>query len=553
MCGIFCLADFAESNSTDSKIENAKIVSEAVELLYPRGPDSQSTFTFKAGCTNIGLGFTRLSIMDVSNNGMQPFSDQNGNTVICNGEIYNYQELISTYDLETRSNSDCEILLPLFKEFGFRKMLTELLDGEFAICLFSAENNRLFVGRDRFGVRPLYYGYNDETKSFAFGSELKALHSSMQFVEQLKPNTYIELDLEKSYNRSNMSFHIYYDYTKLSKDDYITDQSTIKSNINRLLTSAVKKRLHSDREIGFLLSGGLDSSLIVAIATRILGPEKITCFSIGIDGSPDVEAAKAVAKYLGITKHHIIPFDMESAIGRLPDVIRTIETYDITTIRASTPQYDMAKYIRENTDIRALLSGEGSDEIHGSYRYFRDAPSAKEFNDECIRLLEELYLFDNLRTDRTMAGNGLEVRVPFLDYEYVEYVFSIDPTLFMYRVDHMEKQIIRDSFEGYLPKEILYRSKEAFSDAVSSDKENWAEKIKTAADKIIPDKEFEIFGSADESIELINKPRTKDALLFRYIFDKIYPGRANVLPHIWLPKFQQTEVLDPSARVLNCY
>lgn len=539
MCGIFCLINY--------QFNDLNVVYSAMDKLIPRGPDSQSMLSFKSFKNySITMGFTRLAIMDQSICGMQPFHNMYGSTLICNGEIYNFKKLIDEYLIEVNSDSDCEVILPLYSKFNFKQLLNKL-DGEFAIILYDGEENRIFVARDRYGVRPLYYGYNNTTKSFGFASELKALHSCMEFVEQVKPGEYIELDLQHPYDSTNLTFKIYYDYSILSNKQYRTNVPVIQNDIRCLLTKAVNKRLNADREIGFLLSGGLDSSLIVAIATKILGPDKITCFSIGIEGSPDVEAAKSVVKYLGITKHHIIPFDIESGIETLSEVIRVIETYDITTIRASTPQYLMSEYIKVNTDIRVLLSGEGSDEIHGSYRYFRDASSPEEFSKECVRLLKELCYFDNLRTDRTTAANGLEVRVPFLDFDYVDYIFKIDPTLLMYSSDYMEKKIIRDSFVGYLPDEILYRSKEAFSDAVSNNESNWAEEIKTYASNLISDEELK------NSKFVVNRPMTKDALLFRRIFDEHYPDRCNVLPYYWLPRFQKEIVLDPSARVLKCY
>ncbi len=297
----------------------------------------------------------------------------------------------------------------------------------------------------------------------------------MEYVAPVKPNEMAMVDLAPHHSCSDsIEFTPYYDYNTLTP--YLTKSDDIKQIhllTREYLTNAVSKRLMADRPIGFLLSGGLDSSLIVAIATKLIDPKKIVCFSIGLVGSPDIEAAKKVVNYLGIVNHHVIPFSILTGIKEIPNVIRSIESYDITTIRASTPQYIMAEYIQNKTDIRVLFSGEGSDEIYGSYRYFRDAPTVIDFHRETIRLLEELYMFDNLRTDRTMAAHGLEVRVPFLDFKYVEFIKQLNPALLMHNSEIIEKKIIRDSFVGYLPNEILYRSKEAFSDAVSSNEVNW--------------------------------------------------------------------------------
>lgn len=543
MCGIICLIQFANK---PIDLEKAKY---CLDKLHPRGPDKQSYEIIFEDNNTIFMGFTRLAVMDVSDAGLQPFMDEKQNFVVCNGEIYNYQYLAKKYNIEMKTDCDCEIILPLMNKVGFCNMVRDELDAEFATVVFDKQRNKIFAGRDRYGVRPLYYGYNKTTQTIGFASELKALHPIMEFVEQVSPNLIFELDLQKDYNHfmDCVKMVSYYSYSSLISNLQLDNDDYIKYQINTLLTDAVKKRLHADRPIGFLLSGGLDSSLIVSIATRILGPEKITCFSIGIDGSPDVEAAKKVVDFLGIKKHCIIPFTTKQGLESLPEVIHTIETYDITTIRASTPQYIMAKYINENTNIRVLLSGEGSDEIHGSYRYFRDAPNIFEFHWESIRLLEELCYFDNQRTDRTMAGNGLEVRVPFLDFEYVEFITRINPKLLMYKKNYIEKQIVRDSFIGYLPDEILYRSKEAFSDAVSNSEINWTKTIQMVADKEISDNDLE-----NNEFEL-NKPKTKDAIYFRRIFNQIYPNRDNIIPHYWLPRFQAEAVFDPSATVLKSY
>lgn len=539
MCGIIFLIRFGG-------VIDKNLATECLSKIIPRGPDSQQSVSLNINDNNVFAGFTRLAIMDPSHAGMQPFIQEN-NLALCNGEIYNYLNLREKYQLEHYSECDCEIILPLLEKISFDQMVTDELDAEFATVVML--KNTIYAARDRYGVRPLYYGYNSRTNMIGFASELKALHPMMEFVEQVPPNYIFTVDLDAEYTNplAMIRRKEYFSYANLTPTVYQNSILEIRQNIVNLLTAAVKKRLQADRPIGFLLSGGLDSALIVSIATQILGPDKIICFTTGLPNSPDVIAAKKVSQYLGIKNHHIVPFVIDNAIQSLSNVIEQIETYDTTTIRASTPQIIIAKYVKEHTDIKVLLSGEGSDEIHGSYRYFRDAPNPEEFHNETVRLLKELHLFDNQRTDRSMANQGLEVRVPFLDFEYVKFIMSVNPVLMMYQKYHMEKQIIRDSFVGYLPDEILYRSKEAFSDAVSDDETNWADSIHQYASKTISDDDITF------SPYLINKPRTKDSLYFRNIFQSIYPDRCNIIPHYWLPRFQDEEVLDPSARVLKCY
>lgn len=566
MCGIFCLVSFGKPIDLEQALK-------CLGYLKPRGPDRTNYKLYRLPHCEVFLGFTRLAIMDTSDNGLQPFEilNSNGQTktaVICNGEIYNFHYLIDTLKLEVKSHCDCEVILPIYEKYGIIPLINKYLDAEFAMVLLDISKLKLYVARDMYGVRPLFMGRSEDNQMYGFSSEMKALHPIMCHIEPVVPTQHIELSLnineEQDYETQlifnfNKISHQYkfltYDYKDTIKDlttdsvlyKSIMDIPAIQANIRGLFTSAVTKRLESDRPIGFLLSGGLDSSLVVAIATKFLGPDKVVTFSIGLENSPDVIAAKKVVKFLGIEKnHHVVPFNITEGIKNIRDVIRTIETYDITTIRASTPQYMIAKYISENTNIKVILSGEGSDEIHGSYRYFRDAPDEESFHSETIRLLSELYLFDNLRTDRTMASFGLEVRVPFLDHAYVLYIMRIKPALLMYHMPHqMEKQIIRDAFKGYLPDEILYRSKEAFSDAVSSTEENWFKSIQKEATK----HEAELTSIKYDH----NPPQTLDAMYFRKIFEEFYPGRSNVLPHYWLPRFQKTQVLDPSATILKCY
>ena len=543
MCGILFLIRYGATIDSD-------ISQKCLNKLYPRGPDRERYMLTE---TNTGYfiytGFRRLCIMDITDAGLQPFR-HGSKHIVCNGEIYNYQFLAKNYSIDMESKCDCEVLLPLYEKVGFDIMIDEL-DAEFALILYDGDRRTVNIARDKFGVRPLFYGYNRTTQTIGFASELKALHDICEFVSPLQPNMMIKLDLNKppvTNIDELLTFNEYYNFdTNMTAVTSLYDFIYIQDQIIDLFTESVHKRLQADRPIGFLLSGGLDSSLVVSVATRILGPDAITCFSIGLAGSPDVEAAKTVCQYLGITKHHIIPFDVELGFQELRNVIETLESYDITTIRASTPQYLMAKYISENTDIKVILSGEGSDEIAAGYRYNYNAPSPAELHWEAVRLVKDLYLFDNLRTDRTMSHHGLEVRVPFLDTEFVHFIMRINPLLFMHTTESMEKQIIRDSFAGYLPDEILYRRKEAFSDAVSSNEINWYKSIISKVDNIISDEEL-----ANNPFSF-NKPETKDALYFRRIFHDVYSGRDNVLPYYWLPRFQEEKITDPSATILKCY
>lgn len=559
MCGVICLISYGQPIDVQQSIK-------CLEKLEPRGPDNTKHLIIKPNeNVEIFIGFTRLAIMDLSDNGMQPFIDDDGNVLVCNGEIYNYSNLIIEQELQVSGTNDCEVFLPLFRKLGIDNLLSRYIDAEFASIIYSNPEKTVFAARDRYGVRPLYFGYNgasDNIRLVGFASELKALHPIMTYVEQVKPGYIYQVRLEDPVADIDQDIQVgrmisrrpYFEYQSIIKSinkscDDDSDIVSIRKNIQRLLTEAVRKRLSSDRKIGFLLSGGLDSSLIVSIATRILGADNIECFSIGLENSPDVIAAKAVCEYLGIKKHHIIPFSVEIGLANLERTVEMIETYDLTTIRASVPQELIARYIRNHTDIRVLLSGEGSDEIHGSYRYFRDAPNPEEHRMESIRLLENIHFFDNQRTDRTMAGNGLEVRVPFLDHAYVSYVLSIDPKLWFYQQgEQMEKQLLRDSFKGYLPDSILYRSKEAFSDAVSDPQTNWADAIKNTARSAMNNNTI-----SNTKTSIINPPLTEDAVYLRGIFNKFYPGRDAIIPYYWLPRFQEESVLDPSALVLKCY
>lgn len=526
MCGILCIISYG----IDIDLQNAI---NKLNRLKQRGPDSIGYKYYNVGGIYIFMGFTRLAIMDTSDKGMQPFENAD-NVMICNGEIYNYKELKEEYNLTTESESDCEVPIKLLDKFSYEKMIN-LIDAEYAMIVLNKIKKTVYFSRDDYGVRPLFIGKNE--MSIYLASEMKVIHDSCKTITPVKPRRIFSLDLlNNNLWRLNKKINV-------TNNFLLLNIKSIESEIRNKLENAVKKRLHSDRPIGFLLSGGLDSSLIVSIATKILGPENIITFTIGFPNSPDVESSKIVAKFLGIEKnHHIVPFNVEIGLNSIRETIERIESYDITTVRASIPQFVMAKYISQKTNVKVILSGEGSDEIHGSYRYFRNAKHYHEFHDESVRLVKELYMFDNLRTDRTMSGCGLEVRIPFLDNDYVDLIINqIHPQFLMNNKNIIEKKILRDSFKGYLPDEILYRSKEAFSDAVSCDKFCWYKSIQLEAENIYCPYYYH------------NNPETPDGKLFRKIFEELYPNRSGVIKHLWLPRFQTSDIKDPSATVLECY
>lgn len=547
MCGIFAII-FDTTQHDDIAIQAT--ISSIKSMLMQRGPDQLATKCITIGIYQIVLVFSRLAIMDVSTNGLQPFSTQDDQLhVICNGELYNTNQLkqaCSSVQYDYTSTSDCQVLIPHYINIRDTYANVSSIDpsniitpisGEFAAVYVDVTNKSIIAFRDRYGIRPLFMGKHRNNSIIAFASEMKLLVPfELDMIEAVVPNRYHHITLHDSLTIMRQNW---FDYDTLIANATLatsnTSTSVIMQSIRSSLTKSVQDRLSSDRNIGFLLSGGLDSSLIVSIACKLLGPQNITCYSIGTSNSPDGIAAKRVTSHLNITNHHIIDFDYDMAFDLIPSVIQAIESYDITTVRASVPQYMIAAYIANVTPtIKVLLSGEGSDEIHGGYKYFANAPSSKEFQLETLRLLKWLYCFDNLRTDRTMAHHGLEVRVPFLDNAYVELVYSIDPNL-QYK-QPIEKQIIRDAFVGYLPDDILYRAKDAFSDAVSNDHECWYAYIQRRL----------IGNGIGDAVTRV----TKEASYYLECFDKCGYDR-KVIPFYWMPKYQSESVVDPSARTIG--
>lgn len=523
--------------------------------IKPRGPDQT---TFLQLFNNI-IGFHRLAIIDYSPNGDQPFKYIVENTedtlhvlyLTVNGEIYNYKKLKEIcVGYEFKSHSDCEVVLPLFLQFGMAKML-QLLDGEFALAIHAIIYNKkenttqkkLYLARDRFGIRPLYYVYNNDT--FCYSSEMKGLDSSMK-IQVCNPREYMEINYN---NKISFTTKEYYNIENIPIK--ITTEKEALDKIYEKFVMSVRNRLESEREIGCLLSGGLDSSLVSAIAAKILQEQnkKLHTFSIGMKNSPDCFYAQKVSDHIG-SIHTTIEIPEEQWISAIQKIVEITGTFDITTIRATTGQYLISKWIRENTNIKVLLIGDGSDELTGGYLYFHKAPSDIEFHNETIRLLNNIHMYDVLRADRGIASNGLEARVPFLDHNFVDEYLSIDISL-RHQKNKIEKYLLRKAFESsnLLPLDVLWRKKEAFSDGVSSETKSWYKIIQDDLEDKITNSELE---KVQNNEKLLVKPHTKEALYYFRLYDSLYPNQEHMYSYYWLPKWTEN-ALDPSARTLNIY
>ena len=505
-------------------------VRDGFEKTISRGPDMSRFIKLKDGY----LGFHRLAIMGLHEEGMQPFH-LHKRYLVCNGEIYGFrpikEELKKDYTFE--SDSDCEILLPLYEKHGVD--MFKMLDAEFALIIYDEEEDKFIAARDPIGIRPLYYGYTKSGK-IAFASEPKNLVTLVSKVMPFPPGHYYK----------DGKFICYRDITevkKVSNDDLETTCKKIKEK----LIKGIEKRLDADAPLGFLLSGGLDSSLVCAVSSKILG-KKIKTFAVGMKTDAiDLKYAKQVADYIG-SEHTEIIITKEDVLASLEEVIKILGTYDITTIRASMGMYLICKAIHETTDIRVLLTGEISDELFG-YKYTDFAPNADEFQKESVKRVKELHMYDVLRADRCISVNSLEARVPFGDLDFVSYVMSIDPKMKM-NTYNMGKYLLRHAFEDTkcLPDNILFRDKAAFSDAVGHSLVN---DLKDYAESYYTDEEYE------QKIKQYDyaRPFTKESLLYREIFEKYYKGQAKMVVDFWMPNksWEGCNVNDPSARVLSNY
>ena len=557
MCGIYGLLGEITENKSPADIFAS------FQKLKSRGPD-RSLIVFNRKCF---IGFHRLAIIGLDIDGDQPFHLISGNNtyyLVCNGEIYNFRELIDKYNLNvSKSGSDCAVILPLYKLFNYDiKRLNRELIGEYSFAIIEFENDRFLsvqLNTDPLSIRPLFYAVSEDKKSFGFSSLLAGLCDIFKEVKRFDQKNILkwipgQSPAIDSYweNVKNLNSSI---DSKPSEKDFF--------EVVKILETSVKRRLISDRPVGCLLSGGLDSSLVCTIAAKMLSEDypgkKLHSFSIGMKEGTDIIFARKVAEHVNHLynniEHHIIYFAPQEGLNVIDEVIKSIESYDITTIRASVGQFLLGKFISGNTDIKVILNGDGADEAQMGYLYFYMNPGPVEARDDHYRLLDEIHLFDGLRVDRAISCHGLEARVPFLDREVVDY-FRLIPTEWkLPDNERMEKYFIRKAFsEVYksnpvLPEEILWRKKEAFSDGVSGKEKSWFEWVQEYLNTRVTDEEFE----REKKLlhpEII--PPTKEAFYYMKKFKEFFGNNWKVIPHYWLPKWSGN-IQEPSARVLKVY
>jgi len=510
MCGIF---SFISKNKLNLK----KLCLES-DRCRNRGPDNSVERVLNFKEYNIYYKFHRLAINGLNSESNQPFIINNI-ALICNGEIYNYKNLAQEYDINLTTDSDCEIILHLYQLIGIQ--IVKLLDGVFSFVLLDLNNGLLYFSHDPIGVRPLYMINN--SGEIILSSELKCLNNFEGDIKLINPGVYLEYNM----NNDQLEEFSYYNFNYNIK---YSNESECITMIEDLLYQSVNKRLLTDRSFGCLLSGGLDSSIITMIVNKLINidsvmKKKVNTFSIGLRNSPDIINAEKMALYLG-TNHKTFIVTEKEMLEAIEPTIKQIESYDTTTVRASVPMFLLSKYIRENTDVKVIFSGEGADELSGSYLYFHNAPSPEDFQNECVRLIENVQYFDILRGDRTTAGNGLEIRVPFFDKRFVNEYMSIDPKLKIVRNGY-EKYLLRKSFEKDIPKDIAWRRKDGFSDGVSEMDRPWYQIINDYTEK---------------------KYNMNEKEYYNFIFKKYYDKRENIVPYEWLPKWSNEE--NPSGRLI---
>ena len=547
MCGITAI--FNIHSGTAELRKQALLMSKRIRH---RGPDWSGIYQGKTAV----LAHERLSIVDPASGG-QPLISPDGKHILCvNGEIYNHRELREQLkdDYEFQTGSDCEVILALYKKKGIHFM--EDLNGIFAFALYDEEKDLFLIARDPIGVIPLYMGH-DDAGHILVASELKALEGFATEYDQFKPGHYYcstEGELKRWYTRDWMDY------------ENVKDNPASVQELHDALEAAVKRQLMSDVPYGVLLSGGLDSSITSAVAKKFSAKRiesgsqldawwpQLHSFAVGLKGAPDLAAAKKVADYIG-TVHHEINYTIQEGLDAIRDVIYYIETYDVTTVRASTPMYLLARVIR-SMGIKMVLSGEGADEVFGGYLYFHKAPDAKAFHEETIRKLSKLYMYDCLRANKSLCAWGVEGRVPFLDKEFLDVAMRLNPAAKMCPGKTIEKKILREAFADMLPAEIAWRQKEQFSDGVGY---SWIDTLKQITSEAVSDEEM---AHAAERFP-INPPQNKEEYYYRTIFEEHFPSAsaAKSVPSIpsvacstaealaWDASFKNQN--DPSGRAVK--
>jgi asparagine synthase (glutamine-hydrolysing) len=549
MCGIVGVFDI----KSDVQQLRPKILDLSKKLRH-RGPDWSGIFADRDAI----LAHERLSIVDPKS-GKQPLYSKDGNLVLAvNGEIYNHMEirrrLKNSYEFLTQS--DCEVILALYREKGIN--FIEDLNGIFAFALYDKEKNEYLIARDHIGIIPLYMGW-DQFGNFYVSSELKALEGTCNKIQEFLPGHYWhsrDKEMKKWYIRDWMDY------------DAVKDNHTSIEELRESMEAAVRRQLMSDVPYGVLLSGGLDSSVVSAVAKKYAGKRiesnsrseawwpQLHSFAIGLEGSPDLEAAAKVAKHIN-TVHHEVNFTVQEGLDAIRDVIYHLETYDVTTIRASTPMYLMARVIK-SMGVKMVLSGEGADEIFGGYLYFHKAPNPREFHEETIRKLGKLHMYDCLRANKSLAAWGVEGRVPFLDKEFLDVAMRLNPKDKMITPERMEKWVVRKAFEDYLPDSVVWRQKEQFSDGVGY---SWIDTLKEIANKQVSDDQLK---NAKYRFS-VNPPLSKEEYFYRSIFSEHFPSdtAASCVPSVpsvacstpealaWDESFKN--MVDPSGRAVNVH
>ena len=510
MCGILCVAGSVDSREFKN----------GMKKIRARGPDA-TCITIQ---DSVMMGFARLAINGNNDTSMQHFQD-GSIRLMCNAEVFNHDKLQRDLKYTSISGSDCEVLMPGFKQWPFPELCSRM-DAEFALIVHDMESKILWIARDPYGVRPLFWGITANS-SYVFSSELKGISDMCETVQQFNPGWYMALDVKS--NTRLVQYSTYRHHVLAPPTLMSTREAS--DMIACLLEDAVNKRLMCQNGgVCCLLSGGLDSSLVAALAQKHSNLP-IGTYSIGMEGSPDLEYAKKVANHIG-SIHKTICYPKEIFLQAIPDVIRAIESYDTTTVRASVGNYLVGKFIKDFSKHKVVLNGDYADEVCGGYLYMKLAPDDEAFEGECKRLVGDIHYFDSLRSDRTICAHGLEARAPFADKQFVEFYMKLARSVTS-PPDKMEKYLLRKAFDGtnLLPHEILWRSKEAFSDGVSQQGQSWYTMAAEHAEKMGFESEEEYYKS---------------------IFDECFgPKHRNVIPYKWMPRW--CDATDPSARTLKIY